>query len=341
MSGETIVISETITTNETNDNKETKDEICDSLFNTRLPVDILIDKFKGFIYGCIIGECYNNDTTGYKYLTEQFLMSMETVIESKFYEPYIFLKKLKAYNGTKDAYTQEVLNTFDTGQNARLNSLEHYLKNEEAKKEGKKYIRTDGNIALLRTIPLCLFYGFDDLSLISCMTTHANPVCLVASVLFGTLVRNILIGRHITYEDMLLCFKVSLMSAMKNVDHEEGDNNLTSFIPDDTYLDLNNLELSTDISYAYKTLGVGIYSLMRTTEQEVNKREHFSNILTEVYNKGGDTVANCCVAGSIIGGYIGYSNLPLENMPKFNEQDLLYIKNIIDIYLKVFGITTQ
>ena len=333
-------------TQPTKTTEELKDELCDSLFSTRLPIDILIDRIKGLIYGCIIGECYNNTTNGFKYLTEQLLMTMETVIEKGMYDPYTFIKKLKAYNGVQDTYTQQVLDTFDADSNARINSVDHYIKNEEA----KSHIKTDCNVALVRVVPLCLFYNFDDLSLISCMTTHANPVCLVASVLFGTIIRNILIGRTISYEDIILCSQVSLSSAMKNVEHNEGYDNLVDFVPTDNYLDLNNLELDEDSGYVYKTLGVGIYALMKTVEQNimdigvetpVSDKDNFNNILAEIYSKGGDTINNCCVAGSIVGGYIGYSNLPLEKMPIFSEQDSLYIKNIISLYLRTFSIMTQ
>ena len=326
---------------------DTYDDICDSLFNTRLPVDILIDKIRGLFYGCIIGEYYNDNTTNFKYLTEQMLMSTETVLEKSGYDPHLFLSKLKSYNGTHDKYTQEVLSTLDDSISARENSVNHYIKNKNAKKNGDIYTQTNSSIALVRSIPICLFYGFDDLSLISCMTTHANPICLISSVIFATIIRNILIGRQISYNDLLLCFKVSLMSSMRNIKHKEGYYNLINYIPNDNYRNLNNLQLSYNSNHAYKTVGVGIYSLMTIVEQNILDIDSesptadcviFNNVLEEIYNKSEDTSINCCIAGSIMGCYIGYNNLPLDKIPKFNTQDSLYIENIISLYLYILGI---
>ena len=335
---EPIVVSRT--------EEEMKDDLCDSLFNTRLPKDILIDRIKGLIYGCIIGECHNNNTTdNFPYLTEQMLMSMETVIENGMYEPYKFLKKMKEYKGTHNNYTQEVLNTLEVEPNARINSINHYIKNEDAKDDNKPYIPTDGNTALVRVIPLCLYYNFDDLALISCMTTHANTTCLTASVIFATLIRNLLIGRPVSYEDLLLCFNVSLTSSMKNIEHEEGYDNLVNYIPNDNYKNIDELELK-DGSHVYKTLGVCIYSLMRTIEQNIidshkesptSNVDNFNNIIEEVHSKGGDTITNCCITGAIVGCCIGYNNLPLNKI-HLTSQNSAYIEKIINLYLHVFGI---
>jgi ADP-ribosylglycohydrolase len=333
--------------------EEIKDTLCDSLFNTRLPINILIDRIKGLIYGCIIGECRNNtecsnNTDNFPYLTEQMLMSMETVIENGMYEPYKFLKKMKAYKGTHDKYTQEVLNTLEAEPNARINSINHYIKNEDAKEDNEPYIPTDGNTALVRVIPLCLYYNFDDLALISCMTTHANTTCLTASVIFATLIRNLLIGRPIIYEDLLLCFNVSLASSMKNIEHEEGYDNLVNYVPNNNYKNIDELELK-DGDHVYKTLGVCIYSLMKTVEQNImdshiesptSNVDNFNNIIEEVHSKGGDTITNCCITGAIVGCCIGYNNLPLDKI-HLTSQNSAYIEKIVILYLHIFGIKTQ
>ena len=87
-------------------------------------------------------------------------------------------------------------------------------------------------------------------------------------------------------------------------------------------LDLGNI---SKVDYVYKTLACSIYMLkVIRTAIDNEAVPSFKKIITKIASECGDADANCAVAGSTIGAYLGYSKLPEEWLSALPHKDWLY-----------------
>ena len=339
-------------------------EYSDNLLSSRLPKDLLFDKIKGMVYGCLIGEMYNelkNTNIDFQqtkqkigYLTNQMIMSMETIIEKTDINPYLFLLKLHKYhkNNNKnilDIYTNKIVKSFSRDIHPRTVSINQYIKYSNINKKQNdteilSSLQTNSNITLTRIFPLCLFYDFDDYSIIYTMITHADPVCLVSSILLSTIIRNILINETLCYQNLLNFFEVYIQHNEEKINfNNEIFESPFVYITKKKYPLLDSLQLNEgNIKHAYKTVAVSLNALFTFDEKskvtDFNSSICFNNILSDIYDKKGDTITNCTIAGAVVGCHIGYNNLPTDIISNLDKDDKDYIDKIIDLYIQTMGL---
>lgn len=73
-----------------------------------------------------------------------------------------------------------------------------------------------------------------------------------------------------------------------------------------------NLLAFSSIGYTYKCLATGVWALRQgviATQNRAHGPSVFEKVITELTMAGGDADTNGAVAGSLLGAYLGYSNL--------------------------------
>jgi ADP-ribosylglycohydrolase len=199
------------------------------------------------------------------------------------------------------------------------------------------------NGSLMRTHPLgVMCVGRDLEETFSVATavgrvTHVDPRCVVSCCLATGLVRGILRGEVICEADV----DALIEKAYNWVDAKEELNNPESRTMEadcevpatgagarESRLDreeykkhchaqsLQDLQLddSQKMGYVYKCLGSAILTLRlamrRESELNLSSTSVFESLVTQLILEGGDADTNACVAGALLGAWVGYSRLP-------------------------------
>ncbi|KAK4221592.1 ADP-ribosylglycohydrolase-domain-containing protein [Podospora fimiseda] len=177
------------------------------------------------------------------------------------------------------------------------------------------------NGAVMRTHPLGLmmvFQGeeetFEVAKRIACVT-HVDARCVISCVIVTGLVRSCVRGEVLREKDVdeLIGRAKTWFGSEEIKDWEDLDRHLN---PADG---LDGLKLDENgIGYTYKALGCGVVCLkmaIRRLEQAkggvlVEKEKIFEELITDLTMRAGDADTNACVAGGILGAFLGYAALP-------------------------------
>lgn len=167
-------------------------------------------------------------------------------------------------------------------------------------------------------------------------TTHIDPRCTVACCATTALVRGLLRGEVVdeTGVDSILDQAFSYVhgnESLRNPGHEDSAIPPASKEQDEALLDrdeyvkntrethYSDLELddSQKMGYVYKCLGSAVLALRLAMRATISKtlsmsatRNLFEETITDLIMQGGDADTNGCVAGALLGAWLGYSRLP-------------------------------
>jgi ADP-ribosylglycohydrolase len=198
------------------------------------------------------------------------------------------------------------------------------------------------NGSLMRTHPLgvmCVVESLEDTFRIATdvgKVTHVDPRCVVSCCLVTGLLRGILRGEVVCEADIDSMIDTAfdwvekqeeLMNPRaKNLDEklEEVESAPVQELESRLVLDeyhkyskaqsLEELELddATKMGYVFKCLGSAILTLRLAIRNEDPSGNHqlFETLISNLIMQGGDADTNACVAGALLGAWIGYSRLP-------------------------------
>ncbi|EKG22494.1 ADP-ribosylation/Crystallin J1 [Macrophomina phaseolina MS6] len=171
-------------------------------------------------------------------------------------------------------------------------------------------------------------------------TTHVDPRCVVSCCLVTALVRGVLRGEVMCEEDIdrlieaafqwvdaqaeLRCPEKGIRQeecpeSLVAPDVEEGDDH--SHLGHEEYrrhvyartLEELQLDDAQKMGYVYKCLGAAVLLLrlaMRHGRIVPDGGGLFESLVTRLVMYGGDADTNACVAGALLGAWVGYSHLP-------------------------------
>jgi len=163
------------------------------------------------------------------------------------------------------------------------------------------------NGAVMRTAGAILAHGavlekrWETLKLteLACQVTHADPRCLVSCKAV-----NIALSYVINFgQDGFSPLKGALEHGVDVVPQ-----------PDKHWfeaLTLLELQLPTQAGFTYKCAGAGFWALRQLDNRGISGG-NFRQILKELILAGGDTDTNAAVAGALLGGALGFKNLPKD-----------------------------
>ena len=115
--------------------------------------------------------------------------------------------------------------------------------------------------------------------------------------------------------------------------------------------DFEELELddAMKMGYVYKSLGAAILALRRairdsrllhTSSDKVSfSRNMFENLITSIVMEGGDADTNACIAGALLGSWLGYTALPPHWSDGIDNRDWLLQK--CEALSQTIGITNN
>lgn len=198
------------------------------------------------------------------------------------------------------------------------------------------------NGSLMRTHPLgimCIGKTLDETFEIAAKmgrTTHIDPRCTVACCATTGLVRGLLRGEVTSEEevDAILDQAFSYVQnneSLRNPGHDDAAITPVSSEQDRTLLDKNEYEKhlkathysdlqlddSQKMGYVYKCLASAVLALRLAMRGKfsktllMNERVNlFEETITDLIMQGGDADTNGCVAGALLGAWLGYSRLP-------------------------------
>ncbi len=95
------------------------------------------------------------------------------------------------------------------------------------------------------------------------------------------------------------------------------------------------LDDSMKMGYVYKSLGAAIVALRRamyedrtgcSTNRVSSGRNIFETLITEIVMEGGDADTNACIAGALLGAWLGYTDLPAHWRDGIDHHDWLLRK---------------
>jgi ADP-ribosylglycohydrolase len=211
------------------------------------------------------------------------------------------------------------------------------------------------NGSLMRTHPLGImalasdiedtFQAAADMSRI----THPDPRCVAACCIVTSLVKGLLKGEVLTEEDVDATVKVSYDWVHGKIDIlnpsvNQGESTEQAPCLDaqaakelltweelhrhTTAADFEELKLddASKIGYVYKCLGSAVLALRKGMRAPKNASDTFEKIITELVLQGGDADTNACVAGALLGAWLGYSRLPVDWRNSMTDADWILCK---------------
>lgn len=227
------------------------------------------------------------------------------------------------------------------------------------------------NGSLMRTHPLgviCMGLSGEEAFEVAAevgRVTHVDPRCVVACCLQVALVRGILRGevrgekevdelieRAWTWLESKEIYQ-NPESVLKVEEDEMGWEKVgerpkveaQSFLDREEYVrhcyakSFEDLQLddSQKMGYVYKCLATAIVSLRMAMRREKESHlpvgsEVFEDIITELIMQGGDADTNACVAGALLGAWLGYSRLPPHWERGINNREWLLKKSQAVLY---------
>jgi ADP-ribosylglycohydrolase len=238
--------------------------------------------------------------------------------ESSFVDEQILAKDFRNWyeNGLKisDDYTKPACGI---GINiGRILNDKYFLKNPKLSSLSIS-INCASNGAIMRSSVLSLFPNHIYNTISSCKVTHYSEDCIISCLFIVLLLKHLLNDNDINIENTFN--KVLLKIVELNYDTVE----LEKFI---NIHSLEDLKLNENIGYTYKPLGCAIFALR-------NHNNSFYNVIQLIIKEGGDADTNCCVAGSVLGAYLGYETI--EHFLIDELQNKIYLDKLLFLYNKM------
>jgi ADP-ribosylglycohydrolase len=178
------------------------------------------------------------------------------------------------------------------------------------------------NGAVMRSSFISLFPNYINNTINSCKITHYSEDCVISCLFLVILLKKILENDVIDDDDKGIDSKIDevlLFIEELKYDTEE----LKKYI---NVKSLDELKLNENIGYTYKPLGCAIYALK-------NYNNSFYDTLQNIIKEGGDADTNCCVAGSLLGSYIGYDKI--EKFLIDGLHNKIFLDNLFLLYNKI------
>ncbi|KAK3988275.1 ADP-ribosylglycohydrolase-domain-containing protein [Cladorrhinum sp. PSN332] len=206
------------------------------------------------------------------------------------------------------------------------------------------------NGAVMRTHPLGLMMigeeeneAFEVGSEIA-RTTHADLRCVISCVIVSGLVRGCVRGEVVTEEDVDELIKRAKGWFEARVESGTDWDELNRHVNPRDGLDGLKLDEGGKIGYTYKALGCGVVCLRMAIKRleaangrvVVEREKIFEDLITDLTMRAGDADTNACVAGAILGAFLGYGALPGHWKYGLKHGDWLMKKS--EDFCKVLGV---
>jgi ADP-ribosylglycohydrolase len=171
--------------------------------------------------------------------------------------------------------------------------------------------------------------------------THVDPRCVVACCVQVGLVRGILRGEILCEEDVDAVVERAwewVKARKEYINPERGD--VTEELLDreefrrHCYAEtLEELQLddARKMGYVYKCLGSVLLTLRKAMRREAAEivpsgAKLFEDLIVDLIMEGGDADTNACVAGALLGGWMGYGRLPQHWVGGLHDREWLLRK---------------
>jgi ADP-ribosylglycohydrolase len=202
------------------------------------------------------------------------------------------------------------------------------------------------NGSLMRTHPLgvmCVPFSLEKTFLTAAnmsRTTHVDPRCVVSCCFITALVRGIIRGEVLSEEHIDALMQkthdwVSAIEDLRNPGQEkhiplEANTMLLDFEEFRWHVQVTSLEElqlddSQKMGYVYKCLGSAVLTLRLAMRQRLTANI-FENLITDLIMCGGDADTNACVAGALLGCWVGFARLPANWVEGISHRDWLLQK---------------
>ncbi|RDI89098.1 hypothetical protein Vi05172_g130 [Venturia inaequalis] len=200
-----------------------------------------------------------------------------------------------------------------------------------------------GNVAangsLMRIHPLgamCVFKTLNEtfeITTANSTTTHADPRCVFACLIQVGLIRGLLRGEVTKQEDIDDIFEQAdtwyggWSVEQERVGRDEYFDTYDETIREATtvvmhrYFTFAPLQLDEKprIGYVFKALGAAVRCLRVAIEFHEEDKDHkllrgqvFQKLITDLAMEAGDADTNACIAGALLGAYLGWEDIPAQ-----------------------------
>ena len=216
--------------------------------------------------------------------------------------------------------------------NCCLRAINNYRKNKDVNKCGCTGFKENGNGALMRILPTCIFLllcDVDDSKKIKILNkttalTHAHPISLMADVIYFLFFRELVYGKS----------KEEAFDYIINYDYSKYFGNETidvyKHILNKDSLKIKDIEEKAN-GYVVDTLEGVLFSIM--------KNKNYKNTVLCSINLGYDTDTIAAIAGSLAAVLYGFKDIPKSWIEDLRCKD--YIDEMIDKYCKRLHITSK
>lgn len=193
-----------------------------------------------------------------------------------------------------------------------------YLASYEVWKSSDGYLYEDG--AIMRTAPIGCFNIKKELaifySISICKTTHFDPRCVGACVFITSCVYEFINNKDVSIDNVIDESQALAISEMNKLNYISGvDYTIEKYIEKfKKYINkgkqssLDNIDFNkgSSRSNTKNPLICAVFAMKNM------KTKSFDEILQYIIFQGGDADTNGCVAGSVMGAYLGYNRLPKD-----------------------------
>jgi ADP-ribosylglycohydrolase len=186
------------------------------------------------------------------------------------------------------------------------------------------------NGSLMRTHSLgiiCITMSLEETFRTACKfsrLTHPDPRCIVACCICTALIRGILRGEITSENSVGMVIRRAFEWVKSWIKYGGGDEKLGSHENIPMHLDkkefykhvgatsLQELHLDDpdEMGYVYKALGAAILLLRLVIRRVVLSLNTFEPLIQELIMEGGDADTNACIAGALVGCWVGYMAIP-------------------------------
>lgn len=208
----------------------------------------------------------------------------------------------------------------------------------------------------MRTHPLgviCLSMSLEDTFQTArsfSLVTHPDPRCVVACCISIGLIRGILKG-EIKNEDQVMDLCKVAFHWVEEENRQSLDMDTASFDkPEFTNhvfadnLEALNLDSMMTMGYVYKALGSAVFSLRQAMQRcptgantaASDAAQAFEDIITTLILQGGDADTNACIAGALVGVWLGYQGLPVHWLGGMLNRE--WLEGKVDDMCRILGV---
>lgn len=292
----------------------------------------LCDKIAGMIYGAAIGECLGLQVTGCTFdllretsravhtLTDVPVRGVDSYSWHNNTDQLLLVLLHVTRNGVFDAaqFNERFTDWVKNGSDALVQATQEYC--SDATRGAAKNI-TDNN-AIVRALPAAFLPQFTTVSLQCVSATHASTVAAYTAWASGYICRVLIRGEIpnvrfvVEQHKKYLCSKKFMAVYARVFLCEEQSDESPDEMLDRLLLDLT-LDDQHGAKNVLKTLGCAIYALraLQQVERHATYMTHdsvFKEILINIVEQGGDCHTNACIAGAVLGSWLGYKKIPAD-----------------------------